>query len=108
MGVPFFNKVFRKFAEPIDPRSMYFNALEGKANDYVYGVQWNRTKGKELLLKHVTLNAFDLITPQYINSANHEEIRQWAVEANFIDIQIWGIAGVRARAFKPANNEGVA
>lgn len=98
--LPILSRLLVKLLHPVDPRNMYFNTLEGHADDYVHGVLWNRTHDRELLMKYVILNTFDRITPRYTNSADHPTIERWSREAGFSSVQTWGKSGVRARAIK--------
>lgn len=100
LKMPLIAKIVRKIMEPIDTRNMYFNTLEGNADQYTHGMLWNRTKNKDLLIQQVILNTFDAITPTYTNNANHDVIEKWARLSGFKDIITWGKSGVRARAFK--------
>jgi uncharacterized protein YbaR (Trm112 family)/2-polyprenyl-3-methyl-5-hydroxy-6-metoxy-1,4-benzoquinol methylase len=98
--VPFISRLLVKLLAPVDPRNIYFNTLEGRANEYLHGVLWNRNHDEELLTKYVILNRFDRITPKYTNSADHETIKQWIQNAGFSSVKTWGKGGVRAKAFK--------
>ncbi len=98
--IPVVSRLLVKLLQPVDPRNIYFNTLEGRADEYVHGVLWNREHDQELLMKYVILNTFDRITPTYTNSADHQTIEQWALDAGFSSVRTWGKGGVRAQAVK--------
>lgn len=100
MKVGILAKIVAKVLEPVDPRNIYYNTLEGKQDSYVYAILWRRTGDKDVLMKHIILNTFDCITPEYTNCASHRDIEKWSYEAGFSRVKTWGIAGVRAKALK--------
>jgi uncharacterized protein YbaR (Trm112 family)/ubiquinone/menaquinone biosynthesis C-methylase UbiE len=99
-NIPVVSRVLVKLLQPVDPRNIYFNTIEGRADEYVHGYLWNRNHDKDLLMKYVILNTFDRITPTHTNSADHQTIEQWARDAGFSSVRIWGKRGVRAKAIK--------
>lgn len=98
--IPALSRVLLKLLQPVDPRNIYLNTLEGHSDDYIHGVLWKRNHDKNLLMKYVILNTFDRITPQYTNSANHKTIEQLTLNAGFSSVITWGRGGVRATATK--------
>jgi hypothetical protein len=98
--IPVISGLLVKLLQPLDPRNIYFATLEGRADEYVHGVLWNRDHDEELLMKYVILNTFDCITPTYTNGADHETIEQWTLNAGFSSVRTWGKGGVRAKAIK--------
>lgn len=96
-----FPRLFVKLLEPFDPRNIYFSTLAGFADQYVHGALWNRTQDRELLMKYIIINTFDCITPEYINNASEQTIRQWTLNAEFSSVKTWVSAnGVMAKAIK--------
>lgn len=89
-----------KVLDPFDPRNIYYKTLEGEFKDWPYGMVWEKTKSKKILMKLAILNTFDRITPNYTNSASHGTIEKWLKEAGFYEINIWGKSGVRAKAIR--------
>jgi 2-polyprenyl-3-methyl-5-hydroxy-6-metoxy-1,4-benzoquinol methylase/uncharacterized protein YbaR (Trm112 family) len=97
----FLSRLLIKLLEPVDPRNIYFQTLEGQADRYLHGVVWNRTHDKDLLMRYVAINTFDRITPDYTNTATHETVERWLTEvAGFSSAETWGRSGVRARAVR--------
>jgi SAM-dependent methyltransferase len=99
--LPLFRKLALKLLEPVDPRDIYLQTREGRADRYIHGTVWNRTRDEDLLMKYVVINTFDRITPRYTNSATHETVERWLrEEAGYSSAETWGRGGVRARAVR--------
>ncbi len=99
-GLQFFKKLIVRLMEPVDPRNLYFNTLEGLAYDTPAGRLYDKTGNKNIVVNLAVLNTFDRITPIYTNGADHETVKKWSMEAGFKNIKIWGKSGVRVRANK--------
>ena len=92
-------RLLAKLLEPIDPRNIYLQTLEGQAERYVHGALWRQTGDRDLLMKYVVINTFDRITPDYTNTATHETVERWLLDAaGFSSAETWGRGGVRAKA----------
>ena len=70
-------------------------------DDYIMGVMWKKGRDKKLLMKYVIINTFDTITPQHTNCVpDKAAMEQWLKDAEYTSYEVWGEAGVRAKAIK--------
>ena len=100
IGIPLFTRLARKLLEPIDPRDIYYDTLEGRAHHTLHGAMYDRNHDLQALKHFAAINTFDRITCRYTNSATHEDIERWCRTAGFTAVRTWGVGGVRARAVR--------
>jgi len=87
----------------IDPRNIYYKTLTGQMNDYLMGTIWEQSRDRDLLMKHVVINTYDAITPSYTNSCKDlATMESWLHGAGYASFEVWGKAGVRAKAWTDA------
>ncbi len=100
INLNFMAKACHTLMQPVDPRNIYFNTLQGTNNDTPPGKYYLKTKDKKILFWHTVINTFDRITPEYTNGAEHDVIEKWTKEAGYNNIEVWGKSGVRVKATK--------